>query len=57
MRTLLPRSPVPLIVLVCVAGHGCTVNEVITADETELVIAEETVDESMLLDIGVVEFG
>ena len=50
------RKIVPLIALVCVAGQGCTVNEVITADETELVIAEETVDESMLLDIGVVEF-
>jgi len=47
---------VPLIALVCVAGQGCTVNEVITAEETELIIAEETVDESMLLDIGVVEF-
>ena len=46
----------PLIALVCVAGQGCTVNEVITAEETELIIAEETVDESMLLDIGVVEF-
>ncbi len=56
LRRLLPRSPVPLIALVCVAGQGCTVNEVITAEETELIIAEETVDESMLLDIGVVEF-
>ena len=56
LRRLLPRSPVPLIALVCVAGQGCTVNEVITAEETELILAEETVDESMLLDIGVVEF-
>jgi len=50
------RHPVPLIVLLCVAGQGCTVNEVITADETELIVADETVDESLLLDIGVVEF-
>ena len=56
MRKLLPTSPAPLIALVCLAGQGCTVNEVITAEETELIIAEETVDESLLLDIGVVEF-
>ncbi len=56
MKRLLPRSPAPLIALACIAGQGCTVNEVITAEETELVIAEETVDESMLLDVGVVEF-
>lgn len=56
MRRLLPRGPAPLIALVCLAGQGCTVNEVITAEETELIIAEETVDESLLLDIGVVEF-
>jgi hypothetical protein len=46
----------PLIALACIAGQGCTVNEVITADETALVVAGETVDESMLLDIGIVEF-
>ena len=56
MRKLLPTSPAPFIALVCLAGQGCTVNEVITAEETELIIAEETVDESLLLDIGVVEF-
>lgn len=50
------RRIAPLIAVFCVGGQGCTVNEVITADETELIIAEETVDESMLLDIGVVEF-
>lgn len=38
------------------AASGCTVNEVITAEETELVVAEKSVDEAMLLDIGIVEF-
>jgi hypothetical protein len=50
------RRLAPLVALACVAGQGCTVNEVITAEETDLIIAEETIDESMLLDIGVVEF-
>jgi hypothetical protein len=36
-------------------GAGCTVNEVIVADETELVVADAPVDESRLLDIGIVE--
>jgi hypothetical protein len=35
---------------------GCAVNEVITAEETELVVAETPPDETMLLDIGIVEF-
>ena len=35
---------------------GCSVNEVVEAEETKLVIAEAPLDESMLLDIGVVEF-
>ena len=35
---------------------GCTVNEVITAEETELVVAATPKDEAMLLDIGIVEF-
>ena len=35
---------------------GCSVNEVVTAEETELVVAEAPPDESLLLDIGVVEF-
>ena len=61
MRRLLPPSPLqrslaPFIPLVCIAVQGCTVNEVITAEETELIVAEETIDESMLLDVGVVEF-
>jgi hypothetical protein len=38
------------------ALQGCTVNEVITAEETELVVADDPVDEALLLDIGIVEF-
>jgi hypothetical protein len=38
------------------ALSGCAVNEVIEAEETELIVAEAPPDESMLLDIGVVEF-
>jgi len=46
-----------LVVLVCLAGTtGCSVNEVVVAEETELVVAESPVDEAMLLDIGIVEF-
>ena len=45
--------------LLALAGLGltaCSVNEVITADETELIVAETPPDESMLLDIGIVQF-
>jgi hypothetical protein len=35
---------------------GCAVKEVITAEETELVVAETPPDEALLLDIGIVEF-
>jgi hypothetical protein len=35
---------------------GCSVNEIVTAEQTQLVVAEAPPDESMLLDIGVVEF-
>ena len=35
---------------------GCAVTEIIEAEETELIVAEAPPDESMLLDIGVVEF-
>ena len=40
----------------CFTLSGCTINEVVTAEETQLVVAEAPPDESMLLDIGVVEF-
>ena len=38
------------------ALSGCAVTEIIEAEETELIVAEAPPDESMLLDIGVVEF-
>jgi len=44
-----------LAALLCLAGTGCTVNEVVVADETELVVAETPVDEAQLLDVGIVE--
>ena len=45
-----------LVVSLCLVGTGCTVSEVIVADETELVVADAPVDEARLLDIGIVEF-
>ncbi len=35
---------------------GCTVQELIIAEETELVVAVSSIDEAVLLDIGIVEF-
>jgi len=45
-----------LLAALCFVLPGCAVEEVITAEETELVVAEAPPDESLLLDIGVVEF-
>jgi hypothetical protein len=45
-----------LLTALCLAISGCAVNEVITAEETELIVAEAPPDESLLLDIGIVEF-
>jgi hypothetical protein len=45
-----------LVFFVCLASTGCSVNEVVVAEETELVVAESPVDEALLLDIGIVEF-
>ncbi|MEM8816639.1 MAG: hypothetical protein AAGE85_12510 [Pseudomonadota bacterium] len=42
--------------LALLAAQGCSVNEVVTAEETELVVAATPVDEALLLDIGIVEF-
>ena len=46
-----------LIGALCLGGTACSVNEVVVAEETELVVAETPVDEALLLDIGIVEFG
>lgn len=45
-----------LAVLVCLVGTGCSVNEIVVAEETELRVAESPLDEELLLDIGIVEF-
>ena len=45
-----------LLVMLCLLGTGCSVNEVVVADETELLVAESPVDEARLLDIGIIEF-
>jgi len=45
-----------LAVIACLAGAACSVNEVVVAEETKLVVAESPVDEALLLDIGIVEF-
>lgn len=45
-----------LVTVLFLVTTGCSVNEVITADETKLLVADTTVDESLLLDIGIVEF-
>ncbi|NIV17340.1 MAG: hypothetical protein GWN47_02790 [Woeseiaceae bacterium] len=45
-----------LLVPVSLLAGGCAVKEVITAEETELVVAEAPPDESLLLDIGIIEF-
>ncbi|MDA0705583.1 MAG: hypothetical protein O2907_01025 [Proteobacteria bacterium] len=40
----------------CFLLPGCAVNEVITAEETELVVAEAAPAEELLLDIGIIPF-
>ncbi len=45
-----------LLIALCLLGTGCTVNEVVVADETELYVAKSPVEESRLLDIGIIEF-
>jgi hypothetical protein len=45
-----------LVVFLCLATAGCSVNEVVVAEETKLIVAESPIDEALLLDIGIVEF-
>lgn len=49
------RNVFLIAVLACV-GSGCAVQELVVAQETELVVSSESVDEAMLLDVGIVEF-
>lgn len=44
------------ILMLCLLGTGCAVNEVIVADEMELHVADSPVEEARLLDVGIVEF-
>lgn len=44
------------VLILTLIGSGCAVQELVVAEETELVMAESSVDEAMLLDIGIVEF-
>jgi hypothetical protein len=45
-----------LTVVCAVFASGCAVQELVIAEETELDVAASSVDEALLLDVGVVEF-
>lgn len=45
-----------LIILATGLNSGCAVQELVVAEETQLVVATSSVDEALLLDIGIVEF-
>ncbi len=45
-----------VVVLTVVAIPACTVTEIVTAEETELVVALTPKEESQLLDVGIIEF-
>ncbi len=45
-----------VVVLTVVAIPACTVTEIVTAEETELVVASTPKEESQLLDVGIIEF-
>jgi hypothetical protein len=45
-----------LLTALTVFGSGCAVQELVVAEETELVVAATSVDEALLLDVGIVEF-
>ena len=47
---------ITLLLVIYIVLPACTVNEVITAEETELIIAEAPPEEGMLLDIGIIQF-
>ena len=44
------------ILTVAIFGSGCSVQELVLAEETELVVATTSVEEALLLDVGIVEF-
>jgi hypothetical protein len=47
---------ITLIVGCAIFGSGCAVQELVLAEETELVVATSSIDEALLLDVGIVEF-
>ncbi len=44
------------ILTIAIFTAGCAVQELVVAEETQLVVATSSVDEALLLDIGIVEF-
>ncbi len=44
------------VAVMALAMTGCSVNEVITAEESELILASAPKQESQLLDVGIIEF-
>jgi len=44
------------IVTVAIFSSGCSVQELVLAEETELVVATTAIEEALLLDVGIVEF-
>lgn len=50
------KNTVVLLAILCLLLTGCSVNEVINAEESELVVASTPKDEGLLLDIGIIEF-
>lgn len=55
IRTLLSRASLAL-VAAGLASPGCTVSEVIHAEQTELAVAERDIAEDLLLDVGITNF-
>lgn len=47
---------ISLVAIIVLINAGCAVQELVVAEETELVVSPETRDEALLLDIGIVEF-
>ena len=45
-----------ILLAVIVSASGCAVQELVVAEETQLVVATSAVDEALLLDVGIVEF-
>lgn len=57
MRMKLERLLLPwVLALVTLALSGCAVNELVTAEETALVVATADKPEHMLLDVGLIQF-